>query len=769
MNPLGTPLEKHVVLVGAGNAHLVFVNRWGMMPWPGVSVTLISEAPVIPYSAMVPGHIAGQYSADEITIDLVRLTASRGVRFIPGVVTAIDPKSRQVHFADRPPLTYDVVSLGVGSLPACPDEALDHPDSLLMRPLGSFIRRLNDLEQRWLATRKKAADASSHSAPARLSLVVVGGGASGCELTLALHRRLAHIPSLRLTLIQAHDRLMPNHAAGVGRRFADALKERGVELMLNQRVKHFRNGRVELDTGESLPADAVVWATPAAPTDLLRHAGLPVNQAGFLRVRATLQAIDRPEVFGTGDCVAFEEYPTLPRNGVHAVRQGRVLFDNVKAFLRGHPLRPFRPQRWTLALLNTADGRAVLSYGRLAAQGYALRRFKDWIDRRWMKRFDVSALPVAMGHEPSPSEPKMQCGGCGSKVSGDVLREVLKRLPIPDDPRIVLGCRAGEDAAAHRVQPELYGAEPGRLIEVQTVDYFKTFLDDPYLFGRIAGQHAVSDLFAMNARPFAAMALATLPFARGPIHEALLFEMLSGALHTFRELGVVLTGGHTTEGPELALGFAVTGFAEEDQLFRKGALEPGDRLMLTKPLGTGALLAAWRLGQCRADWFNTLIQTMLRPNRPAAEVLRDAGVRACTDVTGFGLAGHLLEMLDASRVSARIDPRAVPLLPGFNEVTARGILSSLHPDNAKAGCRVVGAAEPWLFDPQTSGGLLVGAAPDIAESLLKRLRQVGDVETAIIGEVIATDDPPQIVLGRSQRTAPALPPPNLPAMSEPAN
>jgi len=337
----------------------------------------------------------------------------------------------------------------------------------------------------------------------------------------------------------------------------------------------------------------------------------------------------------------------------------------------------------------------------------------------------------------------MRCGGCGSKISGDVLSAVLKRLDLPDDPRLVLGVRAGEDAAAHRVNPELYGGGDG-LVEVQTVDYFKAFVDDPFLFGRLAAQHAVSDLYAMNARPFSALAIATLPYARGPIQEAQLFELLSGAVATFREAGVVLTGGHTTEGHELALGFAVTGFGNEAQLFRKAGLKPGDALILTKPLGTGALLAAWMRGRCRADWFTPMVESMLRSNRAAADVLRDAGVTACTDVTGFGLAGHLLEMLDASRAAVRLDAASVPLLAGFSDVVSEGIVSSLQRDNAKVACRVSGAAPEWLFDPQTSGGLLTGAPRDIAADVLRRLHEAGCTNAAIIGEVLAAGDGPPL-------------------------
>jgi selenide,water dikinase len=576
--------------------------------------------------------------------------------------------------------------------------------------------------------------------PGGSHLVVVGGGASGCELALAIRKRLAGQPSFRITLLQGNDRLLPQHPAGVSRRFEQALRAAGIEFRLNARVSDFRDGRVSVEGSEPLAADLVLWATQAAPTPLLRHSGLTVDDGGFLRVKETLQSAGDPNVFGTGDCVAFEAYPDLPRNGVHAVRQGGVLFDNVLAYLHEQPLRPFRPQRFALALLNTADGDAVLSYGPLTMKGQWARRFKERIDRRWLKMFD----PMPMAPEPAEAEsPLMRCGGCGSKISGDVLSAVLKRLDLPDDPRLVLGVRAGEDAAAHRVKPELYGGGDG-LVEVQTVDYFKSFVDDPFLFGRIAAQHAVSDLYAMNARPFSALAIATMPYARGPIQEAQLYELLAGAVATFRELGVVLTGGHTTEGPELALGFAVTGFGEEGKLFRKAGLKPGDVLVLTKPLGTGALLAAWMRGRCRAEWFTPLIGSMLRPNRAAAEVFRDAGVTACTDVTGFGLAGHLLEMLDASRAAARLDAAKVPLLTGFNEVVKEGIVSTLQRDNAKVSYRVGGAQPEWLFDPQTSGGLLVGVPRDRADDLLRQLHAAGCTDAAIIGEVLPPGDGPPI-------------------------
>jgi selenide,water dikinase len=729
------PIETSVVLVGGGHAHLVFAKRWGMRPTPGVAVTLINEASVIPYSAMVPGHIAGDYAREEITLDLVRLCQSVKIRFVAERVTGFDRAMRQVLFASRSPLTYDVLSLGLGSIPA---QAGDEPSletSMVLRPLGTHLKKLDGVEQRLGESGKG------------YHLVVVGGGASGCELSLAIHKRLRKYPGFRLTLLQGNERLLPEFPRGVARAFEKMFAERGIAYRVRARVTGAKEGVLLLSDGEPVAADAVLWATQASPPALLHESGLAVSSDGFLRVRDTLQSLTDPAVFGTGDCVAFESYPDLLRNGVYAVRQGAVLFDNIRAYLHEKSLRPFRPQRYCLCLLNTTDGQAVLRYGPLVWKSRVAKKLKDRIDRAWIRKF--SEFPPMAGTSGEESETyTMRCGGCGSKISSDVLSAVLKRLDIPDDPRILLGSRAAEDAAVHHVRPEQFGADPAKLVEVQTVDYFKAFVDDPYLFGRIAALNAVSDLYAMNARPFSALAIATLPYARGPVQEAQLFELLSGAVESLKKLGVVLTGGHTTEGSELALGFAVTGFAEEDGLFQKSKLKPGDVLILTKPLGSGALLAAWMRGQCRAPWFESLLASMLEPNRRAAEIFAQARVAACTDVTGFGLAGHLLEMMDASQAGVRLYGKDVPLYPGFEEVVRQGIVSSLHRDNAKASCRVQ-ASSPlpaWLFDPQTSGGLLGAVREEAAAQTLKQLHEAGLCQAAVIGRVIPLEADGAVVI-----------------------
>lgn len=711
-------LQKTVVLVGAGNSHLVFVRRWRMQPIPSITVIWINAQDTIPYSAMTPACLNGEAARPEISIDLVRLARSAGIRLVVARAQRIDPVERLVYLPDRLPLQFDVLSLNVGSVSRPLVDPAQWDGSIPLRPLG----RLLDRCEAWIGQLEKQ--------PRPFHCVVVGGGASGCELSAALSRRCANLPGFRLTIVEAHERLLPRFPRQASAIFTQRLSDAGVTVLTRCRVVGGSPGRLMLDDGRELECDAAIWATPGAAPPLLRDSGLPVDAEGFLRVQSTLQVEQLPHLFAAGDCITLLDNPDLPHNGVYAVRQGPVLYDNILSFLQERPLRPFRPQRRCLYLLNLSNGQATGSYGRCTFSGRWVRRWKERIDRRWLMSFE----PPVMAHSASPDvgeSPLMRCRGCGAKVPGHILHKVLRQLEVPHDPRIPVGLSEGEDAAVLQVVPD-------SLAQVQTVDYFRAFTDDPYLFGQATAIHALSDLYAMNARPLAALAIATLPFARGPIQEQILHELLAGAQSVFIAEEVVLAGGHTTEGPELALGFALTGLAQPSALFRKNALQVGQNLVLTKPLGTGALWAAWMRAACSACHWRELVQHTLQSNRTAARIAAGLNVKACTDITGFGLAGHLLEMLDASRLSAQLFIDQVPLLQGFEIAVRQGIVSTLHADNAKWECRIHGPAPlpSWLFDPQTCGGLLLAVPPDQTDDLLVQLHAAGYFQAAVIGQTI---------------------------------
>jgi selenide,water dikinase len=281
------------------------------------------------------------------------------------------------------------------------------------------------------------------------------------------------------------------------------------------------------------------------------------------------------------------------------------------------------------------------------------------------------------------------------------------------------------------------------------VDFFRAFVDDPWLFGRIAANHALGDIFAMGADAQSASAIATVPPGLEDKVEDTLFQMMSGAVSVLNEAGCALVGGHTGEGRELALGFAVNGLIDEALagVMTKGGLRPGDVLILTKPIGTGTLFAAHARLQARGRWIDAALASMQVSNRAAAACLTAHGARACTDLTGFGLLGHLLEMTRPAGVDAELELDALPLLEGAAETVAAGILSSLHPANTRLRRALRNQKEaldhpnyPLLFDPQTAGGLLAGVPESAADACIAALHGLGYRQAARIGRVLPQDD-----------------------------
>ncbi len=750
MDDAAYPVTRDIVLVGGGHSHVGVLRRFAMQPMPGVRLTLICTDTHTPYSGMLPGYIAGHYAFDDVHIDLRRLAAFAGARFLRDEVTGLDLAARRVSCRQRPPLRYDRLSINVGSTPDAriTPGAAEH--AVPVKPIRSF-------NERWLAL---LARVRRHAG--RMTIAVVGAGAGGVELTLAMQYRLcnelrasgrAPEDELVFHLFSADAQILPTHNARVRRSFEQVLASRAVIVHRGTEVASVEAGCLTTRRGEVIEADEIVWVTQAGGAPWLRDTGLALDAAGFIEVRDTLQTVTDPHVFAAGDCAAMVDSP-LEKAGVFAVRQGRPLAQNLRRSLLGQPLRRYRPQARWLALISTGDRHAVASRGRFHARGDWVWRWKDWIDRRFMARFtDLPSMPA--GTAPSSaamplddadiaqasSAQAMRCGGCGAKVGAGVLSRALAGLhPIERDD-VLIGLGESDDAAILRVPP-------GKAL-VHSVDFFRAFIDDPWLFGRIAANHALGDIHAMGAEPQSATAIVTIPPGLDRMVEETLTQMLTGAVELLDAAGCALVGGHTGEGRELALGFAVNGLIDADLsgAMRKSGMCPGDVLILTKPVGTGTLLAANALGRASGRWVDAALESMWQPSGAAAHCLAAHGATACTDVTGFGLLGHLLEMLRASGVAAEIDLAALPVMDGAAACCAAGMVSSLQAANVRLGAEVanlaLGASHPnfpLLFDPQTAGGLLASVPADRADACLSMLRASGYHRAMCIGKVRPAGD-----------------------------
>ncbi|MCX8509300.1 MAG: selenide, water dikinase SelD, partial [Rhodobacteraceae bacterium] len=386
-------------------------------------------------------------------------------------------------------------------------------------------------------------------------------------------------------------------------------------------------------------------------------------------------------ILAVGD-IAHLTHDPRPKAGVFAVRQAPVLFDNLRTLARGSgPLRPYHPQRDYLKLISVGHKAAVADKWGLRLDGAALWRWKDRIDQRFMEKF--RSLP-AMALPQSPAPPASDglpdrplCGGCGAKAGRPALERALTRLPPPARSDVLKG--AGDDAAvlAH-----------GAGFQVITTDHLRAFTLDPYRMARITAIHALGDIWSMGARPQIALTQVILPLMGEDQQAETLREITEAALSVFGPEGADIVGGHTSLGAELTIGFTVTGLCARPPVTHAGA-QAGDALILTKPIGTGVILAAEMAGQAPGRVVAAALAMMDRPQGKAARLLAPHA-HAMTDVTGFGLAGHLLSILDASGLTATLDLAAIPLLPGALALAEAGHGSSLLPANRQAAARMNG-------------------------------------------------------------------------------
>jgi selenide, water dikinase len=324
--------------------------------------------------------------------------------------------------------------------------------------------------------------------------------------------------------------------------------------------------------------------------------------------------------------------------------------------------------------------------------------------------------------------------GCAAKLAPGVLDKALCGLDLPVDPNLLVGLERADDAGVYKVSDDL--------ALVQTLDFFPPMVDDPYSFGQIAAANALSDIYAMGGVPKTAMNIVAFPAKSMDI--SILRTIIEGGLDKIREAGVVLVGGHTVEDSELKYGLSVTGYIHPDRILTKKNLQTGDILILTKPVGTGIIATAIKAGLADQVVTDKVTLAMTTLNRDAALVMEKFPVHACTDITGFGFLGHLAEMVVDSGQGVRISAADVPMYPEALEWAAMGLIPAGAYNNRNFrgalvdfGANVSQRVQDLLFDPQTSGGLLIAVAAAEAERLVIALKAKGIDAAAIVGEVVS--------------------------------
>lgn len=749
-----------------------------MSPVADVNLICVTDHWEATYSGMLPGVLAGDYSADQMTIDLVQLLSVAGVTWFNDELMSVDREQRQLLFRSGRRQSYDLLSVGIGSRPELPPQSVG-PDGesipvVGIKPMQDFLSRLDDAVR--VAQQRQAGSAV-------LRIDIVGGGLGSVEVALCLPHFLNRMglgaPDYRIRLISGASEPPVGCAASTRRRIQRAMDRAGIELIGGCHLSEVVGAELRLREGRAIDSDLVVFlgaGRAAAATGLF---DLPKDDRGCLLTDATLTTLGDTRIWAGGDCGTIEGI-NLPKAGVYAVRQGPVMWDNLTRWARGEVLQPYQPQRDFLKLVNIGGERAIAEYRGWSWEGHWMWRWKDRIDTKFMRMYQTLAARMRgtemrvsgpAGDIPESHATPMRCLGCGSKIAADSLRAVLKTLSETAEPpsgnKHAVGpsfelSHASDDVVLlpslePMAEPQQRsplnrtdGAAPATRTEARwamSVDAFPTPLPDPWLSGRLATIHALSDLWASGIEPRGALATVEIPFGSRRAQQEILYQLMAGISKELQLHRVDLLGGHSLEGPRLSIALTVMGLAAEGRVpAPKQGARPGDALVLTKGLGTGVALAAYMQGACPAGTYRAALESMMTDNAVALKFLQSCSVHAMTDVTGFGLLGHLHEMVGQNTVGSPActieifaDALRDAAFAGVAQLFQEGWKSTMHDNNldfldGAEGINPDSLEAALALDPQTSGGLLM-AIPAEEVNRCVSLGQAIGVPVRVLGSV----------------------------------
>ena len=700
------PITREVVLIGGGHTHTLFLRKWGMKPIPGVQISLISPTAETAYTGMLPGFLAGHYKREEINIDLVKLCRFSGVRFIIGTVENILTDNNLIIISGRNPISYDLASIDIGVTSQLLSPTLSSAYLNSIKPLADFADNWELFKARIF---KKTVSPN---------VVIIGGGIGAVEIAMAIAYSFKKIGVIHYNIsILGRSKALKEVRSRTRKKIMATLTSLSIKVLENVKASHATATQVLLHDNTEIASDFTIIAAGATPYDWLKKTNLRLNN-GFIEIDRELRTLSHQNIFAVGDC-SYMTFSPRPKAGVFAVRQASVLFANIRAQLLKRRLKKFSPQKSHLKLISLGSKNAVSDYALTSFSGLKVWNLKNYIDKLFMRQF--SDFPAMKFNEKNHkiiqeisdkySEEQMLCGGCGAKVGSDILEDILKNVETHQQKDILSGI--GDDAAIINVE---------RSKQVLTTDHLRSFTSDLWKFSTITAIHSLGDIWAMGGTPRTAMAQIIIPEASSKVQKGWLNEIMGAAQKVFSEEGTAIVGGHTSVGAEFNIGFSITGECQKKPILISGA-QPGDILILTKPIGSGTILAGEMQLLSRGAWIEDALKWMQKSQTEASKILSKA--HAMTDITGFGLAGHLMRMCEKSKVNAKLNISNVPFFDGAEELALIGVRSSIFRDNNNVKNKmsfVPSAKMNLLFDPQTSGGLLAAISKDTVDDVLVQLR-----------------------------------------------
>ncbi|MDC1022998.1 selenide, water dikinase SelD [Alphaproteobacteria bacterium] len=688
------PITNDLILVGGGHSHLILIMQFSKKIIEGTRITLISNEIDIPYSGMIPGFIEGTYSWRDSHIDLYKLASRLNIRFIHSKVIKISSQNKEVHFNNRPAIKFDILSINSGiqsnynNIKGAKKYCV--PVKPISRLANNFFGEIKDTN----------------------AIAFIGGGAGSVELALALRKRyITDKPHLKITIITGKNGLLSSFPKQLKQTSKNTLKEFSINIIENTEVIEVKHNKIIMSDEKILYIDKCILSTNAMAPDWLKDTDIKLNNKGFIVVNNAFQT-NNDFIFAAGDIVDFDNQ-NFKKAGVYAVRSGKPLAQSIKSYIKNKVGKNYKFSKNYLALIGLSNGYTIGTKYNFSYSSRFNSFLKKYIDQRFINKFNklnymknknmlniinesIPFLKILSQKNSNEINP-MQCRGCGAKVPFAALKNTLaKNITATSD-----------DASSILNYPNLF----------HTIDMINAIISDPYLLGKIAANHSLSDIIAVKSNPISALMILQLPLSRPNINSRDLEQVSLGAKEIFDKHNCPINGGHTMIGKDNdpVIGFTITGESKytKNKNYDNYKLKNNDVLVLTEKIGSGIIFAGINNNMIDSHYQNDVISQMTIGNFLFSSISQDLNILSMTDITGFGLANHLLNLIkrDNNKSGLTIFPQKIPIFSGVKEAIDRNVKSSLFQSNYDTAIKhIIYGREKLLideilYDPQTVGGL----------------------------------------------------------------
>lgn len=688
------PITNDLVLIGGGHSHLSVLMKLSKKPLNGNRITLITNEIDTPYSGMIPGYIEGIYSWRDSHIDLYRLCLKLNVRFIHAEVERVSAHEKEIYFKDRPKIKFDVLSINTGIQSNNREIKGAAKYCLPVKPISkltnNFLNKITNFK----------------------SIAFIGGGAGSVELALAIKKRFLNInQDIKITIITGKRGLLSTFPQKTKLTSLKTLEKFKIDIIEYKRVLEVKPKQIILSDKSMLKIDKAILSTNSMTPKWLAKSDILLTKDNYILVNKSFQT-NYKYVFASGDVIDFNNQ-NLKKAGVFAVRSGKPLAINIRKFILGKKLVEYKFNKNYLALIGTSKRSAIATKYNLTFNSRFFFYLKKYIDQNFIKKFSdfrirkkftldalkTDVLNIFVKHKEKITDENdiMQCKGCAAKVPLNALKQAL--------PKDIVS--TSEDAVSVPGQPELY----------QTVDMISSIITDPFLLGKIAANHSISDMVSVNSKITSAMMILQLPLSKTEINSRDLEQVLLGANEIFKTIDCPLIGGHTMIGKDKdpIIGFSILGQKQKKIKIMKNRrkIKTKDLLILTEKIGSGLIFAGINNYLIDSYFQIDVIKQMIKGNLNFGKISNQLNILSMTDITGFGLANHLLNLIkrDNSKTGLTIYPNKIPLFEGVNECLNKDIKSSLFKSNYDIAQKDIiykrdkSKLDNILYDPQTVGGI----------------------------------------------------------------